>query len=173
MKLNYLVVVLSAILVHTQAHSDDYSNQSMYSHMNASSAAEARAAALGLGVGVGQGGSGGTGGAANGGSASLTYVEAASPQQPSTVKIKNTPDLGSLNIPATAPCVVGYGAGVVAPGIGVNFGGAYTDDDCGSRETARSFVGMGDIQSAVEVLCASKYAAVAKVCKNLKAEESR
>lgn len=103
----------------------------------------------------------------------IGIIEAASPQQPSTVKIKNTPDLGSLNIPATAPCVVGYGAGVVAPGIGVNFGGAYTDDDCGSRETARSFVGMGDIQSAVEVLCASKYAAVAKVCKNLKAEESR
>ena len=171
MKLNHLAVVLSITLLQTQVYSDDYQSQMLYSHTTTSSAAAARAAALG--VGVGQGGAGGAGGAANGGSASLTYVEAASPQQPSTVRIKNTPDLGSLNIPATAPCVVGYGAGVVAPGIGVNFGGAYTDDDCGSRETARSFVGMGDIQSAVEVLCASKYAAVAKVCKNLKAEESR
>lgn len=67
MKLNYLAVVLSATLAHTQAYSDDYQSQMLYSHTATSSAAAARATALGLGVGVGQGGAGGAGG--KGGSA--------------------------------------------------------------------------------------------------------
>lgn len=173
MKLNYLVVVLSATLVHTQAHSDGSQNQMLYSHTNISSAAEARAAALGLGVGVGQGGAGGAGGAANGGSASLTYVEAASPQQPSSVKIKNTPDGALSNIAPSADCMGVTTLGGSGPGFFVGGGSSWESKPCHLRETARIFHAFGKPEDAIAILCSSEYAAAAPSCKNLKAEESR
>jgi len=173
MKLNYLVVVLSATLVHTQAHSDGSQNQMLYSHTNISSAAEARAAALGLGVRVGQGGAGGAGGAANGGSASLTYVEAASPQQPSSVKIKNTPDVTLSNIAPSADCMGVTTLGGSVSGFSAAGGTSWESRPCQLRETARIFHALGKPDDAIAILCSSEYAAAAPSCKNLKAEESR
>ncbi len=173
MKLNYLVVVLSAILVQTHAHSDDSQNQMLYSHTTTSSAAEARAAALGLGVGVGQGGTGGAGGAANGGSASLTYVEAPTAQQRGTVTIKNTPDLSLSNIAPTAPCMGGTSVGGTGAGFSIGIGTSWESKNCLIGETARLFYSFGHKDDAIAILCSSEYAAAAPSCIAMKAEESR
>ncbi len=170
MKLNYLVVVLSAILVQTHAHSDGSQNQMLYSHTTTSSAAEARAAALGLGVGVGHGGTGGAGGAANGGSASLTYVEAASPQQRGTVTIKNTPDVILSNIAPSADCMGVTTLGGSLAGVSAAGGTSWESKPCQLRETARIFHALGKPDDAIAIMCSSEYAAAAPSCKNLKEE---
>jgi hypothetical protein len=53
------------------------------------------------------------------------------------------------------------GSGV---GFGFGIGTSWTDDECGIRETARSFNGLGLHGDAVSVLCTSKYAVVAPIC---------
>jgi hypothetical protein len=54
--------------------------------------------------------------------------------------------------------------GAAGVGFGLSVGSSWTDDECGIRETARSFDGMGMKSDAIKVLCASKYAAVAPAC---------
>jgi hypothetical protein len=70
--------------------------------------------------------------------------------------------LGSLY--PTAPCMgtsnIGGGNGFFTFGAGTS----WTDDECGIRETSRSFSGLGKGEDALKVLCTSKYAAAAPSC---------
>ena len=164
---------LVALLAMTPAYAADYSSHSMYNHTSTSS--ESTAQALGLGVGVGHGGAGGTGGVGvgqgglgTGGSASLTYNEAPAAQQRGTVTIKNTPDGTLSNIAPTAPCMGGTSVGGSGPGFSIGIGTTWKDSDCGLRETARSFAGLGMTDDAIAILCSSEYAAAAPSCKALK-----
>jgi len=50
-------------------------------------------------------------------------------------------------------------------------GTSWTDDECGIRETARSFQGLGLKDDGLSVLCTSKYAAAAPSCKKDPAPE--
>jgi hypothetical protein len=118
--------------------------------------AETRSAATSFaagGVGVGQGG---VGQAVSGGSNSNVEFNITSP--------KNTPAVFSGNVYPTSPCMGSSTVGGAGVGFGFSVGSSWTDDECGIRETARSFAGMGMKEDSLAVLCTSKYAAAAPSC---------
>ena len=121
------------------------------SQSNAESRSTAYGGYGGGGVAVAGGGAGGASGAAN--NLTIEY-----PKQVGAI------GLGSLY--PTAPCMgtsnLGGGNGFFSIGVG----SSWTDDECGIRETARSFSGLGLKDDAVSVLCSSKYAKLAPVCKD-------
>jgi hypothetical protein len=81
--------------------------------------------------------------------------------------VKNVPNVLTGSVYPTAPCMGSSQAGVGWVGAGVSFGTSWTDDECGIRETARSFSSMDLKEDALAVLCTSKYAAAAPSCKAL------
>lgn len=78
--------------------------------------------------------------------------------------IKNTPNFALGNVYPTAPCMGSSNIGGSGPGFSIGVGTSWRDDECGIRETARSFRGMGLDTDALVVLCTSQYAAVAPSC---------
>ena len=92
---------------------------------------------------------------------SLSLQEAA---QPNKVEVRNVPSVFSGNVYPTAPCMGSSTVGGAGVGFGFSIGSSWTDDECGIRETARSFNGMGMKEDALQVLCTSKYAAAAPAC---------
>lgn len=107
----------------------------------------------------------------NNGGNILTVNEAPIPERTySEIKqndytIKNTPSVTLGNQYPTAPCMGTGQFGGSGPGFSVAFGTSWTDDECGIRETARSFSGLNMKDDALAVLCTSKYAAAAPACK--------
>lgn len=86
---------------------------------------------------------------------------------PDNITIKNVPNVSTGNVYPTSPCMGSSQAGASGVGFGLSFGSSWTDDECGIRETARSFSGMDMKDDALAVLCSSKYAAAAPSCKKL------
>jgi hypothetical protein len=78
---------------------------------------------------------------------------------------RNTPSVFNGNIYPTAPCMGSTTVGGSGVGFGIGIGTSWKDDECGKRETARSFNSMGLKEDALAVLCSSEYAAVAPSCK--------
>ena len=78
---------------------------------------------------------------------------------------RNTPSIGLGNVYPTAPCMGSSQVGGSGVGFSIGVGTSWTDDECGIRETARSFASLDLKGDAVKVLCTSKYAAVADACK--------
>jgi len=121
-------------------------------------AADTRAAAQsyaagGVGQAVASGGSGGSSGAS---------IEVVYPRTAAAVA------LGGLF--PSSPCM---GTSSIGGGNGFfNFaaGSSWTDDECGIRETSRSFSGLGKADDALKVLCTSKYAAAAPSCAQAEAK---
>jgi len=99
---------------------------------------------------------GGVGQAVSGGSTSNVDFNITSP--------KNTPSVFSGNVYPTAPCMGSSTVGGAGVGFGFSVGSSWTDDECGIRETSRSFSGLGKADDALKVLCTSKYAAAAPSC---------
>jgi len=99
---------------------------------------------------------GGVGQAVSGGSQSNVDFNITSP--------KNTPSVFSGNVYPTAPCMGSSTVGGAGVGFGFSVGSSWTDDECGIRETSRSFSGLGKADDALKVLCTSKYAAAAPSC---------
>ena len=108
------------------------------------------------GTAVSGGGQGGVGQAVSGGSNSNVDFNITSP--------KNTPAVFSGNVYPTAPCMGSSTVGGAGVGFGFSVGSSWTDDECGIRETSRSFAGMGMKDDALKILCTSKYAAAAPSC---------
>ena len=79
--------------------------------------------------------------------------------------VKNVPDVTAPNVYPTSPCMGSSSVGGSGVGFGFSVGSSWTDDECGIRETARSFSGMNMKEDALAVLCSSKYAAAAPSCK--------
>lgn len=87
-------------------------------------------------------------------------------------ELENVPDVSSPNVYPTSPCMGSSSMGGAGVGFGISFGTSWKDDDCGVRETARSFAGMGMKEDALAVLCSSEYAKSAPSCKKyIKVEE--
>jgi hypothetical protein len=107
----------------------------------------------------------------NTGNNSLTVNEAAIPavtQQyvhQDSYTVKTVPNVFSGNVYPTAPCMGSSTVGGAGVGFGFSIGSSWTDDECGIRETSRSFNALGLKDDAVRVLCTSKYAATAVACK--------
>lgn len=118
------------------------------------------------------GGAGGKAGAlagSNSGGNTMTINEAAPPADTSVrysgdYTVKGVPNVVTGSVYPTAPCMGSSTVGGSGVGFGISVGHTWKDDECGIRETARSFAGMGLKEDALKVLCASQYAAVAPSC---------
>jgi hypothetical protein len=118
---------------------------------------------------------------AGGGSAksfnSLTVNEAPIPANTTqsihqdSYTVKGVPNVFSGNVYPTAPCMGSSTVGGAGVGFGFSVGSSWTDDECGIRETARSFAGMGMKEDSLAILCTSKYAAAAPSCPKPVAKE--
>lgn len=110
--------------------------------------------------------SGSVSGAYSGGnSQNVTVTDSGQMHYSGSYEVKNVPNAIAPTVYPTSPCMGSSSAGASGVGFGVSFGSSWTDDECGIRETARSFAGMGMKDDAVAVICSSKYAAVAPACK--------
>ena len=89
---------------------------------------------------------------------------------PDKLEIKGVPNVYSGNVYPTAPCMGSSTVGGAGVGFGFSVGSSWTDDECGIRETARSFSGLGKPDDALKVLCTSKYAAAAPSCATTQGE---
>lgn len=78
--------------------------------------------------------------------------------------VKNVPSVFSGNVYPTAPCMGSSTVGGAGVGFGFSVGTSWKDDDCGIRETARSFATMHMPDDAITVLCTSEYAKTAPSC---------
>jgi hypothetical protein len=85
--------------------------------------------------------------------------------------VKGVPNVFSGNVYPTAPCMGSSTVGGAGVGFGFSVGSSWTDDECGIRETARSFAGMGMKEDSLAILCTSKYAAAAPSCPKPVAKE--
>ena len=85
--------------------------------------------------------------------------------------VKGVPNVFSGNVYPTAPCMGSSTIGGAGVGFGLSVGSSWTDDECGIRETSRSFCGLGKADDALKVLCTSKYAAAAPSCAGAVAKE--
>ena len=109
-----------------------------------------------------------------GNTASLTVNEAPIPTSTYTridqsdFTVKNVPNVYGGNVYPTAPCMGSSTVGGAGVGFGFSVGSSWTDDECGIRETSRSFNSMGLKDDALAVLCSSKYAAAAPSCRKEK-----
>lgn len=109
----------------------------------------------------------------------LTVNEAAVPAntvqrlEQGTVNVRSVPNVFGGNVYPTTSCAHSANAGASGLGWGVSFGGSYLDEECGVRETARSFQNLNMTADALAVLCSSKYAAVAPACKAIAAAAPR
>ena len=78
--------------------------------------------------------------------------------------IKNVPSIALGNVYPTSPCMGSSQVGGSGVGFSIGVGTSWTDDECGIRETNRSFNGLGLKDDALAILCTSKYAAAAPSC---------
>lgn len=110
------------------------------------------------------------GGSASSGGNSLTVNAAPIPTQTTTrieqsdYTVKNVPAVFSGNVYPTAPCMGSSTVGGAGVGFGFSVGTSWKDDECGIRETSRSFSGLGLKDDAIKILCTSQYAAAAPSC---------
>ena len=96
---------------------------------------------------------------------SVTVTDSGKMEYSGSYSVKNVPDVTAPNVYPTSPCMGSSSIGGSGIGFGFSVGSSWTDDECGIRETARSFSGMNMKEDALAVLCSSKYAAVAPSCK--------
>ena len=98
-------------------------------------------------------------------SQSVTVTSPAVPAAPNDYTVRTVPNVLTGAVYPTAPCMGSSQVGGAGVGFGFSVGTSWTDEECGIRETARSFAGMGLKDDALAVLCTSKYAAAAPSCK--------
>lgn len=95
----------------------------------------------------------------------VTVTDSGQMQYSGKYEVKNVPSVFSGNVYPTSPCMGSSTVGGAGVGFGFSVGTSWKDDECGIRETARSFRGMGLDADALAVLCTSEYAKAAPSCK--------
>lgn len=108
--------------------------------------------------------------AISGGNKQVLNLNAPQPLQ--KIKLQTTGFAIAPDIMPTAPCMGSTSAGVGFVGGAISGGTTWIDDDCSYRETARLFHGMGLIEDAIHVICASKFARSAPACSGKRAVRS-
>jgi hypothetical protein len=83
---------------------------------------------------------------------------------PNTQTVRSVPGVSTGNVFPTSPCMGGTQVGGSGVGFGFSVGTSWKDDECGLRETARSFQGIGLPGDAIAILCSSIYAKAAPTC---------
>ena len=84
---------------------------------------------------------------------------------PDKQRIYNVPNVNLTGIYPTSPCMGSSSVGGSGVGFGFGIGTSWTDDECSRREYARSFQGLGETKTAVEILCKSKFTEETTICK--------
>ena len=69
---------------------------------------------------------------------------------------KTVPNVYAPPVGVTAPCIVGWSAGVSVIGVGVSAGNGVEDKECTNRENARMLHAFGEVKGAVSLLCQNK-----------------
>jgi len=87
-----------------------------------------------------------------------------SSSSPSKVTYRYAPDISLGSLHPTSPCMGSSNVGGSGVGFSFGVGTSWTDDECGIRETSRSFMGLGLIDDALAIMCSSKYAKAAPAC---------
>lgn len=95
---------------------------------------------------------------------SVTVTDSGQLNYSGKYEVRNVPSVFSGNVYPTSPCMGSSTVGGAGVGFGFSLGTSWTDDECGIRETSRSFNGLGLKDDAIKVLCTSKYAAAAPSC---------
>jgi hypothetical protein len=75
--------------------------------------------------------------------------------------VRSAPQVFAPPVGVTAPCMIGYSAGVSVIGAGVALGGGKEDTECTRREYARMLHAMGETKGAVALLCQNENVAKA------------
>lgn len=99
-----------------------------------------------------------------GNSQTVTVTDSGKMNYSGSYEVKNVPSVFSGNVYPTAPCMGSSTVGGAGVGFGFSVGTSWKDDDCGIRETARSFASMQMADDAITVLCTSEYAKTAPSC---------
>ena len=95
----------------------------------------------------------------------VTVTDSGQMQYSGNYTVKTVPNVVASDIYPTSPCMGSSSVGGSGVGFGFSIGSSWTDDECGIRETARSFSGMNLKDDALAILCSSKYATAAPSCK--------
>lgn len=66
---------------------------------------------------------------------------------------KTVPNVYAPPVGVTAPCIVGWSAGLSIVGVGVSAGTGTEDKECTNRENARMLHAFGEVKGAVSLLC--------------------
>lgn len=104
-------------------------------------------------------------GAANAGNAqNISIVSPGTVEYKGSYDMRNVPSMVSPQVYPTAPCMGSSAVGGAGVGFGFSVGTSWKDDECGIRETSRSFAALGLKEDALKVLCSSQYAAPASAC---------
>lgn len=107
-----------------------------------------------------------------GNSQSVTVTDSGQMNYSGKYEVRSVPSVFSGNVYPTAPCMGSSTVGGAGVGFGFSVGSSWKDDECGKRETARSFNSMGLKEDALAILCSSEYAAVAPSCQKPVAKEN-
>lgn len=83
---------------------------------------------------------------------------------------KNTPST-ALFVPApTSICQQTIGVSGMMPGMGLSISGSYTNENCERLEVAKALASIGQLHASLEIICSSKHANVATVCRDINAK---
>lgn len=87
---------------------------------------------------------------------------------------KTVPNVYAPPVGVTAPCIVGWSAGISVIGVGVSAGNGVEDKECTNRENARMLHAFGEVKGAVSLLCQNKnvYKAMHERCDLAQANET-
>lgn len=150
------------IVAPSQSTSVSSRNDNTNTNLNSNKSEAASAALAGA---ASKSASGAIAGSNSGGNTqNVTMTDSGQLHYSGSYEVKNVPNIIMGNIHPTSPCMGSSSAGASAVGFGVSFGTSWTDDECGIRETSRSFGGLGLKADAVAILCTSKYASAASAC---------
>lgn len=105
-----------------------------------------------------------TGAANAGNSQNINISSPGTVEYKGSYTVRSAPGVVTPQVYPTAPCMGSSAVGGSGVGFGFSVGTSWKDDECGIRETARSFVALGLTVDAIKVLCTSQYAAAAPVC---------
>ena len=103
-----------------------------------------------------------------GNSQSVVVTDSGKMEYSGKYEVKNVPSVFSGNVYPTSPCMGSSTVGGAGVGFGFSVGTSWKDDECGIRETSRSFSGLGLKDDALAILCSSAYAAAAPSCAQYK-----
>lgn len=83
----------------------------------------------------------------------------------------NTPSMATFVPMPTSPCMVTFGGSGSGAGFGFGFAAGLRNEDCNKMELSTKFAAIGQMNAALEALCATEAAKDITVCRSIIAEK--